>query len=74
MIYLKEKYILLNTTELTWPTFYTSQFTKSVTISVDGFGDFAVLLLNLGTTQELIFQRKFFPHSLGVFILLLHNF
>jgi len=45
-----------------------SSFSDSVTISVDGFGDFSSAAWGLGTDKGfLIEDRILFPHSLGVF-------
>ncbi len=47
--------------------FHVSPFRDAVTISVDGFGDFASSAWGIGTDAKIeINQRVLFPHSLGV--------
>jgi carbamoyltransferase len=48
--------------------FLVSQFDRAVTVSVDGFGDFASTAWGLGQDKRLAVEgRVFFPHSLGIF-------
>jgi carbamoyltransferase len=48
--------------------FYCSPFETAVTVSVDGFGDFASTAWGLGSGTKLeVEQRIYFPHSLGIF-------
>ena len=49
-------------------TYYVSPFDEAVTVSVDGFGDFASGVWGIGRGKEIkIDGRVYFPHSLGVF-------
>ena len=49
-------------------TFLVSPFRRAVTVSIDGFGDFASAAWGLGEGTELALDgRVWFPHSLGVF-------
>ena len=43
-------------------TFYTSQFPKSVIISVDGFGDFASAAIGFGDNSNISISKKVFFH------------
>jgi carbamoyltransferase len=48
--------------------FYVSPFEKAAVLSVDGFGDFASLMLARGRGSQVeILDRVLFPHSLGIF-------
>ena len=48
--------------------FYPSGFKKSLAISLDGFGDFASLVIAECYNQKIIIKKKLlFPNSLGVF-------
>ena len=52
-----------------------SSFSESVSISVDGFGDFSSAAWGLGTNESLsIDGRVLFPHSLGVYYQALTQF
>jgi len=49
-------------------TFLVSGFDESAIMSVDGFGDFASLMLAVGKGRDIeILKRVWFPHSLGLF-------
>lgn len=49
-------------------TFYVSPFDEAVTVSVDGFGDFASGAWGVGRGKDInIDGRVYFPHSLGIF-------
>ena len=48
--------------------FHVSPFEEAISVSVDGFGDFASTAWGVGHGSELLVDEKvFFPHSLGVF-------
>ena len=48
--------------------FHVSPFDEAVTVSVDGFGDFASAAWGLGSGSNVSAAREvYFPHSLGVF-------
>lgn len=48
--------------------FFVSPFEEAVTVSVDGFGDFASAAWGVGRRGEIgIAERVYFPHSLGIF-------
>jgi len=48
--------------------FYVSGFDEALSVSVDGFGDFASTAWGVGKGSDLMVQgRVYFPHSLGVF-------
>jgi len=48
--------------------FHVSPYEEAVTVSIDGFGDFASAAWGLGSgTQITVDQRVLFPHSLGLF-------
>jgi carbamoyltransferase len=48
--------------------FYSSGFSDALTVSVDGFGDFASAAWGVGTDTKLSLDgRILFPHSLGIF-------
>lgn len=52
-----------------------SPFKNSVTISVDGFGDFSSGALGVGEGNKIKIDKKFFfPHSLGIFYQALTQF
>ena len=47
---------------------FMSPFQKSVTVSVDGFGDFASAAWGLGDNNKIAIDgRVYFPHSMGIF-------
>ena len=47
---------------------WASPFSESVTISVDGFGDFSSAAWGRGSESQLsVDGRVLFPHSLGIF-------
>ena len=51
-----------------YSTFYVSPFENAVTVSVDGFGDFASGAWGVGRGKDIsVDGRVYFPHSLGVF-------
>jgi len=51
-----------------YSAFYVSPFEDSVTVSVDGFGDFSSGAWGVGRGKTIsIDGRVFFPHSLGIF-------
>ena len=48
--------------------FYVSPFDEAVTVSLDGFGDFASTAWGVGRGNDVrIAERVYFPHSLGIF-------
>jgi carbamoyltransferase len=48
--------------------FYVSPFDEAVTVSVDGFGDFASAAWGAGRGDDIkTYGRVYFPHSLGIF-------
>jgi carbamoyltransferase len=48
--------------------FYVSPFEDAAVLSVDGFGDFASVMLAVGRGTKLeVLDRVLFPHSLGIF-------
>lgn len=48
--------------------FYVSPFDEAVTVSLDGFGDFASTAWGIGRGNDIrIAERVYFPHSLGIF-------
>ncbi|MBF0587574.1 MAG: carbamoyltransferase [Magnetococcales bacterium] len=52
-----------------------SPYEKAITVSVDGFGDFASTAWGLGDGESLSVEgRVFFPHSLGLFYLALTQY
>jgi len=51
-----------------YSAFYVSPFDEAVTVSVDGFGDFASAAWGLGRNGAVEAEEKvYFPHSLGIF-------
>ena len=55
--------------------FHVAPFTKSVVVSVDGFGDFASSAWGIGTGTKInLDDRVYFPHSLGIFYQALTQF
>ncbi len=55
--------------------FHVAPFTKSVVVSVDGFGDFASSAWGVGTGTKINLEdRVYFPHSLGIFYQALTQF
>ena len=55
--------------------FHVSPFDSAVTVSVDGFGDFASGAWGVGHGSEIFVNgRVFFPHSLGIFYQALTQF
>ncbi len=55
--------------------FHASAFESAVTVSVDGFGDFASAAWGVGRgTQIEVDDRVYFPHSLGIFYQALTQF
>lgn len=55
--------------------FHVSPFDEAVTVSVDGFGDFASAAWGVGRgTQIEVEDRVYFPHSLGIFYQALTQF
>ena len=49
-------------------SFYLSPFSEAVNVSVDGFGDFVSTAWGVGSNcNNLIQDKVFFPHSLGIF-------
>jgi len=56
-------------------THFVSPFEESVTISIDGFGDFSSAALGTGLNGKIkVDKRVFFPHSLGIFYQALTQF
>lgn len=48
--------------------FYVSGYDQALTVSIDGFGDFASTAWGVGKGSDLsVRERIYFPHSLGVF-------
>jgi carbamoyltransferase len=48
--------------------YYPSKFSKSLAISIDGFGDFASVVIAKCEGNDIkIIYKKLFPHSLGIF-------
>jgi len=55
--------------------FHVSPFEKAVTVSVDGFGDFASSAWGVGKKNKIeLHDRIYFPHSLGIFYQALTQF
>jgi len=55
--------------------FHVSPFAEAVTVSVDGFGDFASAAWGIGRGADIrVDGRVYFPHSLGVFYQALTQF
>jgi carbamoyltransferase len=55
--------------------FHVSPFEQAVVVSVDGFGDFASAAWGTGRGEDIrITGRVYFPHSLGIFYLVLTQY